>query len=99
MHTKVENENGGDSDFGECVVLVDNDSAPVVVAAEILAEPAECYSTESTDTFDFDEVNSQCDTDTLRAQLHHNLASLFLKMQSILHVSDMASQEIVEHLN
>lgn len=82
-------KHGGDSDFGECVVLVDNDSAPVVVAAESLGEPAECHSAESADTFDLDEVNSQGDTDTLRAQLNHNLASLFLKMQSILHVSDM----------
>lgn len=30
--------------------------------------------------------------------MNHNLASFFLKMQSILHVSNMASQEIVEHL-
>lgn len=91
-------KHGGDSDFGECVVLADNDSAPVVVAAESLGEPAESHSAGSADTFDLNEVNSQCDTDTLRAQLNHNLASLFLKMQSILHVSDMASQEIVEHL-
>lgn len=91
-------EHGGDSDFGECVVLADKDSAPVVVAAESLGELAESQSAGSADTFDLNEVNSQCDTDTLRAQLNHNLASLFLKMQSILHVSDMASQEIVEHL-
>lgn len=89
---------GGDSDFGECVVLADSDSAPVVVAAESLGKPAQSHSTGSADTFDLDEVNSQCDTDTLRVQLNHNLASLFLKMQFILHVSDMASQEIVEHL-
>lgn len=96
-------KHGGDSDFGECVVLADSDqqaegSALVVVAAESLGEPAESHSAGSADTFDLDEVNSQCDTDTLRAQLNHNLASLFLKMQSILHVSDMASQEIVEQL-
>lgn len=39
-----------------------------------------------------------CDTTELRVQLHRSLSSLFLKMQTILHVSDMASQEIVEHL-
>lgn len=89
-------KHGGYSDFGECVVLADNDTAPVVVAAESLGEPAERHSAGSADTFDLNEVNSQCDT--LRAQLNHNLASLFLKMQSILHVSVMASQEIVEHL-
>ena len=37
-------KHGGDSDFGECVVLADNDSAPVVVAAESLGEPAEYHS-------------------------------------------------------
>lgn len=34
---------------------------------------------------------------SFRIQLHHNLASLFLKMQTVLHVSDMLTQEIVEH--
>ncbi|XP_061568422.1 uncharacterized protein LOC133422444 [Cololabis saira] len=90
---------GRDSDFGECVVLEDNASAPVAVTAESLEEPAGCESAESADTFDLDEVNSGCDTDNLRAQLNHDLASLFLKMQSILHVSDMASQQIAEHLS
>ena len=104
MHTFVFNahksrKHGGNLDFGECVVLADNDSAPVVVSAESLGEPAESHSAGSADTFDLDELNGQCDTDTLRAQLNQNLASLFLKMQSILHVSDMASQEIVEHLS
>lgn len=84
----------GHSDFGGCVVLADNDSAPVVIAAE----PADRPSARSADTFTLDELNSNCDTETLRAQLNHNLASLFLKMQSILHISDMASQEIVENL-
>lgn len=91
-------KHGGDSDFDECVVLADNDSAQVLVAAENLGEPAECHSAGSADTFDLKEGNSQCATDILRAQLKHNLASLFLKIQSILHVIDMASQEIVEHM-
>lgn len=57
--------------------------------------PAQC---DSMDTFDPVEVESQCDTGTLRAQLHQSLASLFLKMKTILHVSDLATQDIVEHL-
>ncbi|TKS90290.1 hypothetical protein D9C73_024421 [Collichthys lucidus] len=57
--------------------------------------PAQC---DSMDNFDHVEVESQCDTDTLRAQLHQSLASLFLKMKTILHVSDLATQDIVEHL-
>lgn len=44
------------------------------------------------------EVQSDSDTDELRAQLLHNLASLFLKMQTVLHVSDFSTQEIV-HLS
>lgn len=78
-------KHSGDSDFGECVVLADNDSAPVVVAAESPGEPAESHSAGSVDTFDLNEVNSQCNTNTLRAQLNHNVASLFL--QIIIHYS------------
>lgn len=40
-----------------------------------------------------------CDTDKLKQDLRMNLSSLFLKMQAILHVSNTATQEIVEHLN
>ena len=86
----------GSSDFDDNVILEENDSVPVTTTAESVGDaPAQC---ESTDTFDLSEDESQCDTDSLRAQLQHNLASLFLKMRTILHVSDMASQEIVEHL-
>ena len=80
-------------DFPDCYY-----PEPGCNTVESLWEPVESHSAGSEDAFDLDEVNSQCETDTLRAQLNHNLASLFLKMQSILHVLDMASQEIVEHL-
>ncbi len=43
--------------------------------------------------------DGQCDTDELKKHLRMNLSSLFLKMQAILHVSNTAPQEIVEHLN
>lgn len=43
--------------------------------------------------------DDQCDTDSLRDQLKRNVSTLFLKMQAILHVSNIATQEIVEHLN
>lgn len=39
------------------------------------------------------------DIGELQAQLRNNLASLFLKMHSVLHVSEMATQDIVEHLS
>lgn len=38
-------------------------------------------------------------SDNLKSQLNMNVSSLFLKMQAILHVSNMAVQEIVDHLN
>lgn len=37
--------------------------------------------------------------DDLQHQLEHNLASLFLKMQAILHVSDSAAQEVIQQIN
>lgn len=40
----------------------------------------------------------QCDIAELQSQLKNNLASLFLKMHSILHVSERATQDIVESL-
>lgn len=52
-------------------------------------------SFETTDDFDQSVVESFCDTEDL---LYRNLASLFLKMQTVLHVSDIVTQEIVEHL-
>lgn len=41
----------------------------------------------------------QCDVNKLKCQLKLNLSSLFLKMQSILRVSDTTSQEIFQHMN
>ncbi|XP_059905303.1 uncharacterized protein LOC132455458 [Gadus macrocephalus] len=43
--------------------------------------------------------DDQCETGSLRNQLKKNVSSLFLKMQAILHVSNTATQEIVDHLN
>ena len=43
--------------------------------------------------------DEQCDTSKQKNQLKLNAASLFLKMQAILHVSNTATQEIVDHLN
>ncbi|KAL2078046.1 hypothetical protein ACEWY4_025731 [Coilia grayii] len=39
------------------------------------------------------------DTDALDDKLEYNLAAFFLKMQSILHVTNRATQEIVEHID
>ncbi|XP_041951021.1 uncharacterized protein LOC121711457 isoform X1 [Alosa sapidissima] len=45
---------------------------------------------------DLDVDDSQCDCRQLKDQLHNNLTTVFLKMQGILHVSEMATQEIVD---
>lgn len=87
---------GGSADFDDNLFVSEKDSAPVIPTAESVGEdPAQC---QSTDIFDSSEMDSQCDTDSLMMQLYHNLASIVLKMQTILHVSDVASQEIGEHL-
>src|SRR4029434_4523322 len=44
------------------------------------------------------ENGDQCDTGSLRNQLKKNVSSLFLKMQAILHVSNTATQEIVDQI-
>ena len=84
----------GSSDFCDDIVSREGDSAPLSTADLDGEDPTQCQDAE---TFDFPEVDG-CDTSQLRAQLHHNLSSLFLKMQTILHVSNMAAQEIVDHL-
>lgn len=38
-----------------------------------------------------------CSTDGIAEQLQYNLAAFFLEMQTILHVSQRATQEIIEH--
>lgn len=87
----------GSLDFRDDVVSTEKGSSPVRSAAHLESEdPAQ---DQHADTFDFDEAESVCETGQLREQLHRNLSSLFLKMQSILHVSDMATQEIVDHIS
>ena len=54
---------------------------------------------EDTDVFESPELESKSDLDSLRSQLQHYLAALFLKMKTVLlNSTDMATQEIVEHL-
>lgn len=88
----------GSLNFSDGIVSTDNNSAPVINTAVLEDEdPAPCHHA---GTSAFPESDSLCDTSQLKAQLHHNLSSLFLKMQTVLHVSDMASQEIrVSHSN
>ncbi|KAJ7992503.1 hypothetical protein DPEC_G00279350 [Dallia pectoralis] len=57
--------------------------------------------TETGDISDLDVLTLNCASggdDSLEESLKHKLASLFLRMQTILHVSKAATQEIVEEL-
>lgn len=89
-------KHSGSLDFCDHIVSIENGSSPVTSTADLNADdPVPCWIAEtSVSVPDADNVN----IGALRAQLHHNLSSLFLKMQTVLHVSDMACQEIVDHL-
>lgn len=85
------------SDFNNEIVFTETDSQPMQSQVE---------SDEGGPSQDFPELDapecnppeSRDDTGELQAQLRYNLASLFLKMHSVLHVSEMAIQDIVENL-
>lgn len=56
----------------------------------------------SSDPTDQDKIEAEAqieNLDHLQHQLEHNLASLLLKLQAVLHLSDMAIQEVVQQLN
>ncbi len=54
---------------------------------------------ETSDTEDLDVMEEACDDLCgLGKQLEHNLASLLLKMQTILHIPESAVQEVIQHL-
>ena len=82
------------SDFRDDIVSTEN---ATVNAADLHCE--DISLSQHADTFDNPEDDSVCDSSQLRAQLRHNLSSLFLKMQTVLQVSDMATQEIADHLS
>lgn len=80
------------------------------LSSDIVYEhPQNLHATSSNITIDSDDERSvqrtqmqddeQCNTSKLKSQLKLNAASLFLKMQAILHVSNTATQEIVDNLN
>jgi len=48
---------------------------------------------------DCNVAEEQDNLDDTKQKLEHNLASLFLKMQTILYISDSATQEIIQQLN
>lgn len=78
------------SDFCDEVIIPD-DSHPICTS-EISSDVCEDLPAQN-------EAEDQFDRDALTNQLKLNLASLFLKMQAILHVSNTATEEIAESLN
>lgn len=83
---------GSDLDFSDNVVSTEKVAVPATADFDeerSLGEP------EDVPAHPEDEI---CETSLLEAQLHKKLASLFLKMQAILHVSERACQVIVAHL-
>lgn len=89
-------KNLGYSDFDDRVLTADNDCALISTNVDCVDEGLD--QCQSSDQCDLSEMESRCETNSLRTQLNHYLASLFLKMHTILHVSDIAKQEIVDHL-
>lgn len=62
-------------------------------------QEVEDFSSDPTDQDEHEEVAQMENLDHLQHQLEHNLASLFLKLQAFLHLSDMAVQEVIQQLN
>lgn len=89
-------KHSGSLDFCDHIVSIENGSSPVTSTADLNADdPVPCWIADTSASVpEAENVNIE----ELRAQLQHNLSSLFLKMQTV-HVSDMACQEIVDHLS
>ncbi|XP_053292860.1 uncharacterized protein LOC128453795 [Pleuronectes platessa] len=82
------------SDFRNDIVS-EHTQNPQSTSSEVTCDLNEECPGNSTDIQD----EEQHDSFELKNQLKLNLASLFLKMQAILHVSNTATQEIVDNLN
>lgn len=85
------------SDFKTEIVLTDTDCQPI--QSQVESDDA-CPSRNSLDldALECNPLESGHDIGELQAQLRSNLASMFLKMHSVLHVSEMATQDIIENL-
>lgn len=88
-HKCREHQNASDYDVSVVVQNESNDSQD----SDIEQNP-----TDLSDENDSTSV-AHSSTDGLAEQLQYNLAAFFLKMQTILHVSERATQEIIEHVD
>ncbi|XP_059195787.1 uncharacterized protein LOC131976671 [Centropristis striata] len=85
------------SDFKDEVVLTETTSGLMLNQDECDGGGPSQNSSEL-DALDCNPLESMDGSGELQTQLRTNLASLFLKMHSVLHVSELAIQEIVESL-
>lgn len=79
------------SDYDEAVVV--SNGSTECQDSDIEYEPPEFSEENETVT------KASSSTDGLEEQLQYNLAAFFLKLQTILHVSQRATQEIIEHID
>lgn len=80
------------SNFKNDIILTETDSPTMLGQVEAAHSPPELESP------DYSPLESSYDTGELQAQLKSNLSSMFLKMHSILHVSETAIQDIIDNL-
>lgn len=78
-----------------------SDYAPELVQSNDCDIPQNCDSDPESVMSAEEELSQDllCDPEELAGQLEYNLATFFLKMQSILHVTDRATQEFTEHFD
>lgn len=78
---------------------------PEIVSHNVLEEPPPNMNTQTEDSAsETDDVEAEVtelseDVEDLESQLEHNVAALFLKMSSILNISENALQELIEQIN
>ncbi len=96
-HKIRDHPNCGVPDFKNEIILTEAKSQPMQSQAES-DEDDDFQSSPVLDAPECVPLESLTDTGELQAQLRNNLASMFLKMHSVLHVSETAIQHIVENL-
>lgn len=84
-------EHHSTSNYDEAVVV--QNGSTVSQDNDVECQPAEFPDETETVTEIFSSKNG------LEEQLQYNLAAFFLKMQTLLHVSQRATQEIIEHID
>lgn len=71
---------------------------PEIVSENVLEEPSPNVQHEDSAP-EFEDTDFSEDVEDLEGQLEHNVAALFLKMSSILNISENVLQEVIEQIN